>query len=169
MGRVDERVWMRVAGEEVMVTHVGSGWAGPARPPRSRPGRQRTPDEHDPPGASRVRRVRRSASHGRAARRRPGFLAIGQGAAQRLGADAAAGTPRARATLAEATTLAKLHGNLVDRALGTVALAGRFDDGDLAAILDHQRHQPRPTHPRRAGEPPASCPGTVAPAGRSSA
>ncbi len=40
--------------------------------------------------------------------------------------------------MAQATTLAKLHGaTVVDQTLGTAALAGRFDDGDLAAMLDH--------------------------------
>jgi hypothetical protein len=44
--------------------------------------------------------------------------------------------------MAEAVDLAKLHGNQhVDRALGTCAEAGRFADGDLAAILAHQQSQ----------------------------
>jgi hypothetical protein len=42
--------------------------------------------------------------------------------------------------MAEAVDLAKLHGNeQVDRALATCADAGRFADGDLAAILAHQQ------------------------------
>jgi hypothetical protein len=42
--------------------------------------------------------------------------------------------------MAEAVDLAKLHGSdQVDRALGTCAQAGRFADGDLAAILAHQQ------------------------------
>ncbi len=43
--------------------------------------------------------------------------------------------------MAEAVELAKLHGRAaVDQALGTAALAGRFREGDLRSILDHQRH-----------------------------
>jgi hypothetical protein len=65
--------------------------------------------------------------------------------------------------MAEATTLAKLHGNqVVDQALGTAALAGRFDDGDLAAILDHQRQHPSRGTPWRAGETHSLQPGTAA-------
>lgn len=90
------------------------------------------------------------------------FLAIGEGAGQWLLEAAAAGTPRIRAKMAEATTLAKLHGNhVVDRALGTAALAGRFDDGDLPAILDHQRHHPAIGQPRRAGKTHSLQPGTA--------
>lgn len=41
--------------------------------------------------------------------------------------------------MAEAVQLARLHGSaVVDRALGQAATAGRFADGDLAAILTHQ-------------------------------
>jgi hypothetical protein len=41
---------------------------------------------------------------------------------------------------AEAVDLAKLHGtDEVERALATCAHAGRFGDGDLAAILAHQQ------------------------------
>jgi hypothetical protein len=43
--------------------------------------------------------------------------------------------------MAEAVDLAKLHGDdVVDRALGTAAVAGRFLDEDLRSILSHQRH-----------------------------
>jgi hypothetical protein len=42
--------------------------------------------------------------------------------------------------MAEAVDLAKLHGNQeIDLALKTCADAGRFADGDLAAILAHQQ------------------------------
>jgi hypothetical protein len=41
--------------------------------------------------------------------------------------------------MAEAVELAGLHGRSVtDRALGRAGTAGRFADGDLAAILAHQ-------------------------------
>ena len=42
--------------------------------------------------------------------------------------------------MAEAVDLAKLHGaEQVEHALKVCAQAGRFADGDLAAILAHQR------------------------------
>jgi hypothetical protein len=90
------------------------------------------------------------------------FLAIGEGASQWLLEAAATGTNRIRTKMAEAVTLAKLHGaRTVDRALGTAAAAGRFADGDLQAILDHQRHAPN-GQPRRAGETHSLQPGTGA-------
>ena len=89
------------------------------------------------------------------------FLAIGDGAQQWLVEAAAAGANRIRTKMAEAITLAKLHGaEPVDRALGAAAAAGRFADGDLRAILDHQRHGPV-TEPRRAGETHSLQPGTA--------
>jgi hypothetical protein len=144
-GLIDERVWVRVAGEQVIVTHVGAdGPAEVARHPRSSPGRPQLRDEHyppRPPGAlERQPKARRAEE--------AVFLAIGEGAAQ---------------WLLEAVSLAKLHGAaVVDQALGTAALAGRFDDGDLAAIVDHQRHQcGTGSQPRRAGETHSLQPGTT--------
>ena len=67
------------------------------------------------------------------------FLAIGPGAERWLITAAAAGTSRLRRKLGEAVALAKLHGaEAVDEALAVAADAGRFGDGDLAAILTHQ-------------------------------
>jgi hypothetical protein len=66
------------------------------------------------------------------------FLAIGAGAEAWLIAAAAAGASRVRRKLAEAVDLAMLHGGgQVDEALRAAADAGRFADGDLAAILAH--------------------------------
>jgi formate-dependent nitrite reductase cytochrome c552 subunit len=54
-------------------------------------------------------------------------------------AAASAGAVRWRRKLAEAVALAKLHGSeAVDEALAAAADAGRFADGDLAAILAHR-------------------------------
>ena len=59
---------------------------------------------------------------------------------------------RVRRKLAEAVDLAKLHGSgQVDEALRAAADAGRFADGDLAAILAHQGGEVIP-FPTRAGE-----------------
>jgi hypothetical protein len=135
---IDERVWARIDGTELIVVHV-DGHQGPKEVARHRlttPGRPAICDEHyppRPPGALERRPKARSAEE-------QAFLALGEGAEQWLIKAAAAGTQRVRRKMAEAVDLAKLHGNAdVDRALGTCANAGRFADGDLAAILAHQQ------------------------------
>ncbi len=66
------------------------------------------------------------------------FLQLGEGAHRWLVEAAAAGTGRVRAKMAQAVELARALGaERVDQALGLAAIAGRFDDGDLASILDH--------------------------------
>ena len=135
---IDERVWARVDGEELVVIHV-DGSAGPREVARHRlttPGRPAICDEHYPPrpaGALERKPRARSAEE-------QAFLALGDGAQQWLVNAAAAGTQRVRRKMAEAVDLAKLHGNQeVERALRTCAQAGRFADGDLASILHHQQ------------------------------
>ena len=56
-----------------------------------------------------------------------------------------AGTSRIKVEMAEAVTLARLHGvERLDWALGHAATFGRFDEGDLASILAaHPSGQPR--------------------------
>jgi hypothetical protein len=135
---IDERVWVRTDEQELVVVHV-DGPAGPREVARHRlttPGRPAICDEHyppRPPGALERRPRARSAEERE-------FLQIGDGAERWLIAAAAAGAQRLRRKMAEAVDLAKLHGNAdVDRALRTCADAGRFADGDLAAILTHQQ------------------------------
>jgi len=135
---IDERVWARVDGEELVVIHV-DGSAGPREVARHRlttPGRPAICDEHYPPrpaGALERKPRARSAEE-------QAFLALGDGAQQWLVNAAAAGTQRVRRKMAEAVDLAKLHGNQeVERALRTCAQAGRFADGDLVSILHHQQ------------------------------
>jgi hypothetical protein len=137
---VDQRVWVRSDDTELIVVHV-DGPAGPREVARHRlttPGRPAISDEHYPPRPEGAleRRPRARSGEERA------FLAIGTGAEAWLIRAAAAGVQRARRKMAEAVDLAKLHGNeQVDRALATCADAGRFADGDLAAILTHQQAQ----------------------------
>jgi hypothetical protein len=65
-------------------------------------------------------------------------LALGEGAKLYLIEAAACGTRKIETKMAEAVTLASLHGqSAVDAALGTAALAGRFGAGDLESILVH--------------------------------
>jgi hypothetical protein len=158
-GLIDERVWVRFAGDELVVTHVGGdGPVEVARHKRSTHGRPSIKDEHYPPRPPGALARTPWARNGQ----ETAFLAIGEGAAQWLIEAAAAGANRIRTKMAEAITLAKLHGaETVDRALGAAAAAGRFADGDLQAILDHQRHTST-GQPRRASETHSLQPGTGA-------
>jgi transposase len=134
---VDERVWARVDGAELVVVHA-DGAEGPrevARHPLTTPGRPAINDEHYPPrpAGALERRPRARSSEEQA------FLALGPGAEQWLIRAAAAGATRLRRKLAEAVDLAKLHGpEAIEQALAAAAQAGRFADGDLRAILAHQ-------------------------------
>ena len=148
----DERVWVRVNNQELVVVHA-DGPRGPrevARHALTTPGRPSINDEHyppRPPGA--LERKPRARSTEEAA-----FLALGPGAEQWLTRAAATGASRVRRKIAEAVDLAKLHGTReVERALKACAEAGRFADGDLAAVLaHHQRAGKVIAFPARASE-----------------
>jgi transposase len=135
---IDERVWVRTDGSELVVVHV-DGPAGPREVARHRlttPGRPALDDAHYPPrpAGALERRPKPRSPEERA------FLSIGEGAEKWLLAAAAAGAQRVRRKMAEAIDLAKLHGTEhVSRALETCAEASRFADGDLEAILAHQQ------------------------------
>lgn len=134
---VDERVWARAEDRELIVVHADSK-QGPrevARHALTTPGQPRICDEHYPPRpAGALERLPRAQGAEEEA-----FLAIGPGAQAWLTAAAAAGTSRLRRKVCEAVDLAKLHGHgAVDDALGAAARAGRFGEGDLAAILAYQ-------------------------------
>ena len=137
---VDERVWVRIDGSELIVVHV-DGSAGPrevARHELTTPGRPALCDEHYPPKPAGAldRKPKARSLEERA------FLALGEGAERWLIAAAAAGAQRVRRKMAEAIDLSKLHGQEpVERALAACAQAGRFADGDLQAILAHQQQQ----------------------------
>jgi len=134
---VDERVWARTDGADLVVV-AADGPDGPrevARHALTTPGRPSIQDAHYPPRPAGAieRRPRADSAQEQA------FLAIGPGAEAWLLAAAAAGASRVRRKSAEAVDLAKLHGQgEVDAALGAAAGAGRFSDGDLAAIIAHQ-------------------------------
>ena len=135
---IDERVWARTDGDQLIVVHV-DGHQGPKEVARHRlttPGRPAICDEHYPPrpaGALERKPNARSADE-------QAFLALGDGAEAWLIKAGAAGAQRVRRKMAEAVDLSKLHGTAeVERALRTCADAGRFGDGDLAAILAHQQ------------------------------
>jgi hypothetical protein len=142
-------VHVRRHGEQVVIAHAGpDGAAEVARHLETTPGSPRVQDAHyppAPPGA--VRREPKARTEAEAE-----FLAIGPGARLWLAEAAAAGAARVRAKMGQSVQLAVLHGaGAVDRALGQAAAAGRFADGDLAAILAHQAAA-APGEPSRAGE-----------------
>jgi hypothetical protein len=126
-----------VDGGELVVVHADApdGSREVARHELTTPGRPSIQDGHYPPRPAGALE-RRPRAHGADER---AFLAIGPAAERWLIAAAAAGTTKLRRKLAEATALAKLHGpDAVEEALAVAADAGRFGDGDLAAILAHQ-------------------------------
>ncbi len=137
-GLIDERVWVRADGSELIVVYV-DGHEGPkevARHGLTTPGRPSISDEHYPPRpAGALERRPRARS-----REEQAFLEIGPAAERWLIKAAAVGVQRVRRKMCEAVDLAKLHGTAeVERALKACADAGRFSDGDLAAILAHQQ------------------------------
>jgi hypothetical protein len=142
-------VHVRRHGNQVVIAHAGpQGPAEVARHLAATPGSPRLDDAHyppAPPGA--LNREPKARTRAEAE-----FLAIGSGAGLWLAEAAAAGTARVRSKMAQAVQLAALHGKeTADRALGQAAAAGRFADGDLAAILAHQASA-APGEPSRAGE-----------------
>jgi len=142
----DETVWVRVDGDEVVVTHVPpAGAVEVARHRRSTPGNPMICEEHYPPRpAGPLGRQPKATSVAETE-----FLALGDGARLWLVEAASAGTSRIKVKMAEAVELAQLHGVArADWALGHAATFGRFAEGDLASIL-----AARPaTDQRSAGE-----------------
>jgi hypothetical protein len=140
---------VREHGNDIVIVHVGAN--GPrevARHERTTPGKPQIAPTHLPP-----------PSPGPLARRpkpvtpaETEFLAIGPGAERWLLEAAAQGATRIAAQMAEAVTLAALHGRtVVDQALEQAAAAQRFGQGDVGAILAHQAAaRPGPAH--QAGE-----------------
>lgn len=130
---VDDQVWVRVDGDEVVAVHVaGRGVTEVARHRRGTPGSPVIDDAHYPPRPDGP--LARQPKPTNAAETE--FLAIGEGARSWLVEAAAAGTSRVKVKMAEAVTLARLHGvERVDWALGRAATFGRFAEGDLASIL----------------------------------
>ena len=124
---------MRVDGDEVVATHVGAtGAVEVARHLRSTPGTPRIDDAHYPPRPAGPLNRQPTATNAAEAE----FLALGDGARMWLVEAASAGTARVKVKMADAVTLARLHGvERVDWALDHAATYARFADGDLASIL----------------------------------
>lgn len=129
----DETVWVRVEGEELIVTHLSDrGAVEVARHRLSTPGHPMIDDAHYPPRpAGPLNREPKATNPTEEA-----FLGLGDGARLWLIEAGASGTGRVKVKMAEAVELAALHGTTrIDWALGHAATFGRFDDGDLASIL----------------------------------
>lgn len=144
----DDQVWVRVDGDEIVATHVSSaGAVEVARHRRSTPGSPTIDDAHYPPRPAGPLDRQPKATNGAEAE----FLTLGEGAHLWLVEAAAAGTARVKVKMAEAVTLARLHGTeRVDWALGHAACYQRFGDGDLVSILAAhpvgERRQATDTH-----------------------
>jgi hypothetical protein len=136
---VEATVWCRVAGEEPVIVALPQGIPREvARHRLSTPGQPRIDPAHYPPrpdGAAPRQPRPQSAAESE-------FLAIGGGAAAWLVAAGAQGADRVRRKMADAVALAKLYGAAaVSQALSEAAAAGRFADGDLLCLIEHQRHR----------------------------
>jgi transposase len=130
---VDAEVWVRVDGDEIVVTHIGpTGAVEIARHLRSTPGTPRIDDAHYPPRpAGPLNRQPRATNVAEAE-----FLALGDGARMWLLDAASSGVSRVKVKMADAVALARLHGvERVDWALGHAATYARFAEHDLASIL----------------------------------
>jgi len=129
------QVWVRVAADEVViVAGEGSGATEVARHPHLGAGQASICDDHYAERTRHpLRREPRATKASEAA-----FLGLGEGARLYLVEAAAGGVRRIERKMAEAVTLAALHGvQVVDRALGIAAMAGRFAEGDLESIIVH--------------------------------
>ncbi|MFD5089198.1 IS21 family transposase [Amycolatopsis thailandensis] len=159
-GHQGSRVWVRVVGDELVVTARGpAGLAEIARHLLSTPGNPRILDAHY---AS-----TRCTSAPRPPRIRPrtetevAFLDLGEGAHRWLIEAAATGVTRIRVKMLKALELAAALGaQRVDEALGLAAIAGRFSDEDLPSIVDHLATSAAVTDVVRADEGFSAQPGT---------
>jgi len=137
----------------VIVAGEGSGAKEVARHRLVGPGQASIKDEHyrHHEGHDPLHRTPRATKPSEAA-----FLALGEGAKLYLVEAAGAGVRRIEARMAEAVTLAALHDHgVVDRALMSAAMAGRFQEGDLGSIIVHGSSGPTlgppPEHSLSAG------------------
>jgi hypothetical protein len=130
---VDQAVWVRVDGDEIVATHIPvTGAVEVARHALSTPGNPSIDDAHYPPRPAGA--LARQPKAGNAAEAE--FLELGDGARLWLVEAAAAGASRVKVKMAEAVQFARLHGvERVDWALGHAATFERFADGDTASII----------------------------------
>lgn len=140
---IDETVWVRVDGDEVVIVHRGAdGVREVARHATAAPGNPQLDLAHYP-----ARSTSRILDHTPKPRTpaEAAFLQLGPGAAAWLTRAAAAGTSRVNVKMDQAVEFAAVYGaDQVDGALAAAAEAGRFAEGDLASILAHRRRTADP-------------------------
>ena len=142
-GLIGREVWARADGDELVITasleDSRPGLVEVARHRLSTPGNPRIdlahyPDHPQQPDGS----PRPPQPKGRNVEEKA-FLALGPGAHSWLVEAAAVGAQRVRSKMAAALELAALVGaGPVDAALGAAAVAGRFAENDLLAIVTHR-------------------------------
>jgi transposase len=140
---IDETVWVRVDGDQVVIAHRGEhGVREVARHRASAPGNPQLDLSHYPERSS-----SRILDHTPQPRtpQEAAFLQLGPGAAAWLVRAAAAGTSKVNVKMDQAVEFAAVYGDqAVDGALAAAAEAGRFAEGDLASILAHRRRTADP-------------------------
>jgi hypothetical protein len=144
-GLIGQEVWVRVDGEELVITaersldSAASGLVEVARHRLSTPGNPRIELSHYPDHPQQPDGTPRAPKPRAGSRAEEAFLALGPGAHSWLIEAAAAGAQRVRTKMQAAVELASLVGvDTVDSALGIAATAGRFLEGDLLSIVEHQ-------------------------------
>lgn len=136
---IGQAVWASVVGEELVVVHVGKLGSGEvARHRLTTPGNPQIDPAHYPERTTDPLNPKPKPKNDFEKQ----FLSIGEGATQWLIEAAATGAERVRVKMTRAIELASLVGaDVVDRALGRAAAAGRFDEGDLESIIEHVRRE----------------------------
>ena len=143
-GLIGKEVWVRVDGDELVITAQGTGENGyglreVARHRLSTPGNPQIDLSHYPDHPQHPDGTPRAPKPRAGSQAETTFLALGPGAQQWLVEAAAVGAQRVRSKMQAAVELASLVGvEAVDAALGTAAAAGRFLEGDLLSIVEHQ-------------------------------
>ncbi len=147
-------VFVRRQGEDVVIVALEAlGATEVARHRFAGRGQLVLCDDHYPPRREVPERTPKATNP-----REEAFLAIGEGARRYLAELAATGVRGIGDRMEEAVALARrADPGLVDEALGICALAGRFEEGDLASVLASRR-----APVRRASEEHSFQPGTGA-------
>ena len=134
------RVWVRVSGNEIVITaEVDDAAAAEiARHSIVGSGEASIVDAHYPPRRDTPVRVPKATSRFEAA-----FLGIGEGAHEWLIEAAAQGVRGIETRMGDAVALTQIHDpGTVDEALRAAAAVGRFADGDLESILAYRNRGP---------------------------
>jgi transposase len=146
----EEVVFCRRDGNQVVIVAPGPDGAGEvARHPVGAKGQLVLRDEHYPPRPAHPERTPAPRTTTEAK-----LCALGEGARRYLAEMAATGARHLDERMAEAIDMAAaVERGILDDALGLAALAGRFDDGDLASILAARREPPRRMTERHSLQP----------------